>query len=383
VVAGLTPAKPVDALELRLEYFAPSHEIVHTGRVGTPCAKAKDAAHCADAFAHAKGTTGGEWLVWTRGDEVGAVGGKAAVLSFLAPIDTPQDAAAALVYSLADGNSAAAVLPPCDPSTFRAVRDGYETDYVLTMLCRESVTTRYHVARDGTVTSTETARTPRDPNCQLPVMGRRPEALRDATPHGHTAGRYFAQAAWFEAASVFAFRRLEAELAAHGAPASLRRRARSARSDEVRHARVMRKLARRECALVPPARVGAHGARSLESIAIENAVEGCVHETWAALVATWQAAHAADPELREVMTRVARDETRHAVLAWDVDAWIRPHLTPDARARVDAARAAALDALHASSDPIVDDVGVARRVGLPDARAAATLKRSCTALARA
>jgi hypothetical protein len=200
--------------------------------VGTPCAKAKDPTRCADAFAHAKGTTGGEWLVWTRGDDVGAVGGKAAVSSFLAPIDTPQDAAAGLVYSLAEGNSAAAVLPPCDPSTFRAVADGYETDYVLTMLCHESVTTRYHVAHDGTVTSNEVARTPRDPNCQPPV-------------------------------------------------------------------------------LVPRARVGAHGARSLESIAIENAVEGCVNETWAALVATLQAAHATDPELRAVMSSTPR-----AIRSW-------------------------------------------------------------------
>ncbi|HEX7604543.1 MAG TPA: hypothetical protein VF316_23155, partial [Polyangiaceae bacterium] len=33
-------------------------------------------------------------------------------------------------------------------------------------------------------------------------------------------------------------------------------------------------------------------------VAIENAVEGCVGETWAALLAAWQAESSEDPELR-------------------------------------------------------------------------------------
>jgi hypothetical protein len=56
-------------------------------------------------------------------------------------------------------------------------------------------------------------------------------------------------------------------------------------------------------------------------MAIENAVEGCVRETFGALVAHWQARHARDPDVARVMRVVARDETRHAALAWAIAEW--------------------------------------------------------------
>ena len=52
--------------------------------------------------------------------------------------------------------------------------------------------------------------------------------------------------------------------------------------------------------------------RELEAIAIENAVEGCVRESFGALLATWQAKTAGDARVRAAMKRIARDETRHA-----------------------------------------------------------------------
>ena len=55
-----------------------------------------------------------------------------------------------------------------------------------------------------------------------PGPGRRPEGLAPSTATGACAvGRYFADAAHLEAASVHAFRRLARELTAHGAPSSL------------------------------------------------------------------------------------------------------------------------------------------------------------------
>jgi hypothetical protein len=84
--------------------------------------------------------------------------------------------------------------------------------------------------------------------------------------------------------------------------------------------------------------------RALEAIAIENAIEGCVRETFGALVAAWQAREARDPVVRAVMKRIARDETNHASLGWAIDTWARTRLDRAARRRVDAARAVAVRA---------------------------------------
>ncbi len=114
--------------------------------------------------------------------------------------------------------------------------------------------------------------------------------------------------------------------------------------------------------------------RSLEAIAIENAREGCVRETYGALVATWQGRVAVDPRFRATMKRIARDETQHAELAWAVAAWAEQHLSDVGRRRVADARRAALDALLAE---LAENPGaeLTRTLGVPTAshaRAAAT-----------
>jgi hypothetical protein len=85
--------------------------------------------------------------------------------------------------------------------------------------------------------------------------------------------------------------------------------------------------------------------RDIEVVARENAVEGCVRETYAALLACRQARAATDPAIRAAMTGIARDETRHAALAWAVDRWSQALLAPAARRRVREARHEALDRL--------------------------------------
>ena len=67
---------------------------------------------------------------------------------------------------------------------------------------------------------------------------------------------------------------------------------------------------------------------------MENAVEGCVHEAFAAAVALRQAARAEDPAVRDAMRAIASDEVAHAQLAWDVAAWIEGELDTAARARI-------------------------------------------------
>jgi hypothetical protein len=85
--------------------------------------------------------------------------------------------------------------------------------------------------------------------------------------------------------------------------------------------------------------------RALETIAVENAVEGCVRETFGAALAMVQAQTARDGAVRAAMARIAPDETRHAELAWDVARWLDTQLAADSRARVRRARRQAADAL--------------------------------------
>ena len=181
--------------------------------------------------------------------------------------------------------------------------------------------------------------------------GRRPNGLaapaRAESPSAVAA--YFALLAHEEAASVHAFARLHAELREHGAPDDLVAGAARSITDETRHARVMARQARRRGARhVAVPRVRRQRARSLESLARENAVEGCVRETYGALLLCWQAEHAAEPELRRVFARIAADETRHAALSWEVAQWAEHQLDARARARVASARRRALRTLSAT-----------------------------------
>jgi len=177
--------------------------------------------------------------------------------------------------------------------------------------------------------------------------GRRPSGLArpQAAPAPSAVAAYFAALAHDEAASVHAFARMHEELRAYGAPRALIAGAARSVSDETRHARLMARQARRRGATVATPRVRRQRARSLESFARENAIEGCVRETYGALLMCWQAEHAADAELRALFARIAADETRHAALSWEVAQWAEPRLDARARGRVGAARRRALRSL--------------------------------------
>ena len=126
--------------------------------------------------------------------------------------------------------------------------------------------------------------------------GRGYEGMELAAVRGQTSplGRYLAETAQLEGAAVDAFRILRDELLAHGAPDELVRAAEEARADEVRHARTTRSLAGRFGPTPPQPRARRRPVRPLEAIAVENAVEGCVRETYGALLAHHQASAAED-----------------------------------------------------------------------------------------
>jgi hypothetical protein len=179
-------------------------------------------------------------------------------------------------------------------------------------------------------------------------------------------GDYFAAAAHLEGASVHAFQILRRELAAHRAPAPLLRAARRARRDEVRHARVTARMARRFGGVPVPVRVAPVGLRPLAAVTVENAVEGCVRETFGALVASFQAARAGDPAIARAMEGIARDETRHAALSWAIARWAAGRLDVEARGCLRARCRDAIEALRREAGAGVDGELVAR-AGLPDA----------------
>ena len=178
------------------------------------------------------------------------------------------------------------------------------------------------------------------------TAGRKPGGLEAAQVKGRCAvGNYFAATAHLEAASVDAFSQLAAELSRHRAPQHLVRAAKRAGRDEVRHARTLAALARHHGGVVPQVCVRPIPPRSLEELAIENAVEGCVRETFSALVATWQARAAQPPAVCRAFAGIAKDETRHADLAWAIDGWARSRISNRARKHVDEQRTLAVQTL--------------------------------------
>jgi hypothetical protein len=138
-------------------------------------------------------------------------------------------------------------------------------------------------------------------------------------------------AAWLddallEHASVAAFARFAMELMAVGAPSGLVEAAHEAALDEVRHARLCFALARAYAGTdVKPAAFPFGGsvevAADLAAMAASSVIEGCVGETLAAAVAAEQLARATDPAVCAVLAMIAKDEARHAELAWRTVAW--------------------------------------------------------------
>jgi rubrerythrin len=204
------------------------------------------------------------------------------------------------------------------------------------------------------------------------VGGRRPLAW--ARTHPDECARLDAIAT-MEQVSIVAFAELAAQLARNAAPSELVARCRAAAEDERRHVELLVELG----AARPRARPRlASSATSLLEIATHNAVEGCVTETWAALLAAHQARTAEAAATREAFAEIARDEARHAQLAWDLHAWLSGRLSTAERARVEAARARALARLESSAvlGSRVAPATLRRRLGLPDPQRAAILARS-------
>jgi hypothetical protein len=194
------------------------------------------------------------------------------------------------------------------------------------------------------------------------------DACRGLDPATRSAlAREWLEDARLEHASIASFARFILQLLHLGAPAALIELGQSAVADEIRHARACFALAGRYLGddVGPgPLEIGSGGeATSLVDVTIEAVIAGCVGETLAALQAEAQLGAATDPTVRGTLELIARDEARHAELAWQFVKWaIDEHGEPAvaaargafarAEARLAAERASAVDeldvrALHA------------------------------------
>lgn len=189
-------------------------------------------------------------------------------------------------------------------------------------------------------------------------IGRRPRGLGELAPGEQPSetAAWLARAAALEAASVPAFEELARSLEALGAPAALVQDAHRAADDERRHALFVGALASRYGAEPLTSSLTPSQPASREELGLENLIEGCVRETLGAAYALWQARHASDPAVRAVMKTVAKDEARHADLAWRVHSWL-------GHPRHDDSLAAAIKSLRkdAFSDELVTTLGLPPR----------------------
>jgi rubrerythrin len=176
--------------------------------------------------------------------------------------------------------------------------------------------------------------------------------------------RWLAREAAGEAGSVHAFRQLSRELSTHGAPADLVESARAAARDEVRHTRMVRRLADHHGGRPAPALPRSAPARGLFEVALENAVEGCVYETFAAARAGWQARYATDGDIRSVSRVLARDEARHADLAAEIHAWAMRVLPPAQADAIETARQSAWTRIAESPETL--SPSDTAQLGLPE-----------------
>lgn len=346
---------------------------------GSPCANATDVDACTDQVDransddsgilalptcanpspesyHCTTSTWSMYFVYSKGDEVGVVGTKEDLLAWIGDIDHPAKAWLAATQ--------AGYRVRCDQPWIRRDGDDYllrteqekggcifeEADVLLRVLPNGQTSEHQRLVRKHVV------------QCG----GRRPQGFQFAVQDTSrpALGTHFARLAQLETASIDAFRILRDELEFHGAPPGLIREAEKSAQDEIRHAHTVTTLAEHFGARVALPTVHRGPVRSLETIAIENAREGCVREAYGALEASWQAREATDREVRNVMGKIALDEIRHAAFSWKLAAWLDTQLPAEARARVAAERerAAAELADELRNEP---EVVLVREAGVP------------------
>lgn len=383
-VSGLQPSVIPDVIQLhRLQNLGGGSSAMEqlVSSEGTACKGATNQAACSAAMAQVPASgfrrTCGQicseyYLATSVGDDVKAYTTIESLRAFLGTIDTAQEAlllvyASGLDVSCSDKQRGAV----------RAVGTGFEVLATDGFACGQGTkVTRHHVEVSADGTLKEVGAEVIEYGQGTCAAGRRPAGLRALEPGDHRSvhdvGDHFALVARLEAASVRAFVQLHDELEHHGASADLKFRCLVAAAEEVEHAQRVAGLAKRFGGVTPLAVVEERPVRSLFDLALDNAVEGCVRETYGALLAHHQALHATDVEVRTVMAQIAADETRHAELSWHIHEWLVGQLTSEERQALHGAQRAAVERL-ASEGAVEPGVGLQTLAGMPDASTSGVL----------
>jgi hypothetical protein len=342
--------------------------------LGEACSNANDWATCNQSLAALKPTPESclngdacRVLITTEGDALARIEERAALVGLLGSIDTAREAALAVWLTGTDVACVHENVEPPRGTRTRAVDGGIEVETRVEDCGASNTYVRRELVRaDGTVVFI--SQTSEGTPWSCPVAGRRPEGLQAVTSPAPCSelGVYFASAAHLEAASVHAFARFARELHALGAPEELVADAWRAALEEITHTKMVGMIAERFGAEVPEPCIEAPAPRDVFAIALENAVEGCVRETYGALVAWYQAETALDPMVKNAMAQIAEDETRHADLSWRVAQWLEPQLSEHERARIDTARRDAFSALRDELSAAGLSAAASALIGLPD-----------------
>ncbi|MEO0324706.1 MAG: ferritin-like domain-containing protein [Myxococcota bacterium] len=369
--AGITPAMPADWVGL-LQGGAFDGGGWTIDESGEACVNARDVAACQEELLRLRTETLENAVLVTDAEGARAYLTPSALAAFLGDIDTAEEA---VIMAWQAGYTTNL----CDEVAHYAYRpapDGWELRVTDDQFCYFDPTDVYGydvtVTRDGRVNAAQREVIRRDDTpC---AIGRRPEGL---LPHALRApraslGRELAEMAHLEASAVVAFDILAEELEALGAPLALVREAKRAALDEVRHAREVTDHARRFGAEPAPVEHAPRPLRELAALALDNATEGCVRETFGALMGHRQALQAADPGLARTMKGIAVDETRHAALSWKIHGWAMERLDAATVEDIERAMKREVSSLRASARraPAAD---VADALGLPDAEEAVAL----------
>lgn len=374
-LAGIEAPVIPDVMQLRrVTGRSPDRAQSVVNTVGEVCKTATNKAACETAFTALAPATGFASaclqlcvdynVATTRGDEVKALTTFDELKGLFGTIDTTQEAALlafAQGYSIACGQ--------VDQGGVKKTGTSFEVIGTRGFACGPgTAVTRFYlnVSPDGEVTEKrKEVIQVGDPNC---AIGRRPPGLETdgAVSCDEAVGRFFAEAAHLEAASVPAFERLFEELRGLGAPTALCEGALLAAVEEIDHTRRTALLAQRFGAQPRVPGVEARPLRTRFELALDNAVEGCVRESFGALVAHHQAAHASDAQVREAMVAIAEDEMRHAELSWATHEWLWSGLDDAERAAVRAAQRDAVETLRQQlAAPVSPTVNTVAGLPLP------------------
>ena len=374
LLSGLNATEDVDALMLYATGIQISSYFYEAG--GEPCKTASNVIECKTNLNLLNSSFDSNALVITQGDNIQVLQDESDVKSFLGDLDNPEK-----VFSWMHVRGVG-ISCQFENSAVISAEQGRSWNAVYTEMVQScSPIVRERVRININVSSWDIVETARAEIERLEgaCVGRKPPGILEFKPqeirkNQNAVGSLLSRNAAFEAASVIAFEHLREELEFYDAPLSILKKIDAAIVDERRHAIQIAQLAHCYGQTADQFKVTKSVIRSLESIATDNMIEGCIGESWGALVGLHQAVTASDKSIAQVMQVIANEEIEHASLSWEIHAWLFPQLTSQEKERVVIAKQMALLELIKKAQQGTDQY-VNQVMGLPEPKTATILAK--------